>query len=339
MTSLGFGIVGTGFIAGVIAEALGQAEGAHLAAVSSRDGARARAFADDHGGSAAAVEGHQALLTRDDVAAVYVAVPTVAKEEIALAAIAAGRHVLVDKPFLNEASARRMIDAAHAAGVLFMDATHFTHHPRTHALRAALATTIATPRSLHTAFYFPFSDKTNIRLNPDQEPTGAVGDMAWYSLRAAVEYLAPQGAPQTVQALAERDPDTGGVVRATGLIGFADGTSTTFDVGYTADTLAMDLHLIGTKGIVTMDDFVLDWANSFPFKNTGLKAGYVHRHGLTSHADARFVEVASDTPQQVLMVDRFADLARTGSADDRARAAAPTLATQALLDAVWAAMT
>lgn len=65
------------------------------------------------------------LLARADVDAVYIAIPTAPKEETALAAIAAGKHVLVDKPFVNHASLLRMTDAAAAKGVAFMDATHF----------------------------------------------------------------------------------------------------------------------------------------------------------------------------------------------------------------------
>ena len=43
-----------------------------------------------------------------------------AKEAIALAAIAAGKHVLVDKPFIDRASAERMVKSAAAKGVEFM---------------------------------------------------------------------------------------------------------------------------------------------------------------------------------------------------------------------------
>jgi predicted dehydrogenase len=44
------------------------------------------------------------LLARADVDAVYFATPTVAKEEIAPAAIAAGKHILIDKPFIDRSS-------------------------------------------------------------------------------------------------------------------------------------------------------------------------------------------------------------------------------------------
>ena len=138
-------------------------------------------------------KGSRRCLARADVEAVYVATPTVAKEAITLAAIAAGKHVLVDKPFDGRASAERMIRVAAAKGLVFMDATHFVHNPRTLAIQQAIAAKIGLPRSLHTCFYFPFDDLQNIRFDPRQEPTGALGDMAWYSMRAVVEYLRPKG--------------------------------------------------------------------------------------------------------------------------------------------------
>src|SRR6476659_9735856 len=124
-----FGIVGTGMIAGVVADALAKARNAKLIAVSSRRIDNAQNFVSKRQG-VAAVQGVEALLNRGDIDAVYIATPTVAKEEIALLAIEAGKHVLVDKPFIDQASVTRMTEAAAARNVLFMDATHFVHHPR-----------------------------------------------------------------------------------------------------------------------------------------------------------------------------------------------------------------
>jgi hypothetical protein len=36
----------------------------------------------------------------------------------------------------------------------------------------------------------------------------------------------------------------------------------------------MDLQLLGTTGIIAMDDFVLDWTDSFAFKNPDIQTGY-----------------------------------------------------------------
>ena len=279
MSPLGFGIVGTGMIAGVVSDAITKAANARLAAVSSRRIENAEKFTAKRRG-VAAVQGIDALLTRGDVDAVYVATPTVAKEEIGLAAIASGKHILVDKPFINHASVVRMTQAAAAKGVAFMDATHFVHHPRTAALRAACAERIGSPRSLHTTFYFPFADRNNIRFDQTQEPMTALGDMAWYSMRAVVEYLRPEGRVTKVAVVPERDPITNAIVRASGMIAFDGGQVSTFDIGYTAGTILMDLQLLGTTGVIGMDDFVLDWEGSFAFKNPKIKVGYTHRTGM-----------------------------------------------------------
>jgi predicted dehydrogenase len=325
MPQLGFGIVGPGFIAGVIADAIARSANAKLTAVSSRRIENARKFTADRQG-VEAVQGIDSLLARADVDAVYIATPTVAKEEIALAAIAAGKHVLVDKPYIDHASVLRMTEAA-AKGLVFMDATHFVHHPRTAAVQAAIAEEIGSPRSLHTAFYFPFSDRTNIRFDPAQEPMTALGDMAWYSMRAVVEYLRPEGRMTKVVVAPERDPKTSAIVRASGLIAFEGDQASTFDVGYTAGTILMDLQLLGTTGVIGMDDFVLDWESSSAFKDSGIKSGYIHRNGMATSKDATFIPTPSKVAQETAMIDDFAELTVSGDAAQRAAYAEATLTT------------
>lgn len=334
--SLGFGIVGPGMIAGVVAEAIGKSANAKLAAVSSRRLENAEKFATRYPGTAA-VEGTAALLNRTDVDAVYIATPTVAKEALALEAIAAGKHVLVDKPFVNLASARRMTEAASAAEVVFMDATHFVHHPRTSLIRAAIPDKIGSPRSLHTNFYFPFSDHANIRFDPRQEPMTALGDMAWYSMRAVVEYLQPAGPVVQAVTIPERDPRSGAIIRASGLIAFASGEVSTYDVGYTAGTVLMDLDLLGTTGVIRMDDFVLDWANSWSFRHPDSPAGYYHRTAMATRGDIAFIPTPAETPQEVSMIETFVDLAVSADSAPRTAHANATLRTQEYLDALWLA--
>lgn len=335
-TPFGFGIVGTGMIAGVIANALAQSTKARLRAVSSRQLENAEKFVAERPG-VAAVQGLDALLRRDDIDAIYLAIPTVAKEASALAAIAAGKHVLVEKPFTDRASVRRMTVAAAAKGVVFMDATHFVHHPRTAIIQAATLEKIGAPRSLHTTFYFPFSDRANIRFDQRQEPMTALGDMAWYSMRAVVEYLRPAGRIRKVVTVPERDPQTDAIIRASGLIAFESGETSTFDIGYTAGTALMDLQLLGTSGVIEMDDFVLDWENSWAFKNPASPSGYSHRTGTASRQDIAFIPTPAPLAAEVAMVENFAALATSDSDASRAGYAAASLKTQEYLDALWQA--
>ena len=336
-SQLGLGIVGTGMIAGMIADAIAKSKHARLIAVSSRSIDSARSFVAKRQGIVA-VQGLDGLLARTDVNAIYIATPTAAKEDIALAAIAAGKHVLVEKPFMSHASVIRMTQAAAAKNVAFMDATNFVHHPRTASIKESIPEKIGSPRSLHTVFYFPYSDRNNIRFNVKLEPMGALGDMAWYSMRSVVEYLRPRGTIAKVAAIADHDSGSGSVVRAIGLIAFEGGEVSTFDIGYTAGTVLMDLQLLGTSGVIAMDDFVVDWADTWAFKNPDIKAGYTHRTKMATRKDVTFVPTPSTTPAEVAMIERFAELADSGKADRRLAFATASLKTQEYLDALWAAI-
>ncbi len=337
MKKLGIGVVGTGFIAEKISKSIEKSTTSALTAVSSRRLENAEAFVSGFS-AAVAVEGVDALVARSDVDAVYIAVPTMAKEDIALIAINAGKHVLVEKPFWDAASVTRIAEAARDAGCIFMDATHFVHHPRTRDIQNASPERIGTPKSLHTAFYFPNADRSNIRFDPKQEPTGAIGDMAWYSMRAVVEFLDPKGAVSTIAAAAERDTETGAIIRVSGLIGFDSGETTTFDTGYTAGTIIMDLSLLGTTGMITLDDFVLDWANSIGFDNPECETGYVYRTDMAMRSDFEFVKTPSDLAQDVLMIDNFANLVASGDRESQAHYIKNACRTQQLLDAISLAL-
>ncbi|MCZ7590449.1 MAG: Gfo/Idh/MocA family oxidoreductase [Gaiella sp.] len=127
-TEVGWGIVGTGGIATRMASALQEAEGATLVAVSGRTPERAGELGERFG-----VEAHSeyaALLGDPRVELVYVATPTHLHAEHALAAIEAGKHVLVEKPMaLSASDARAMADAAAGAGVRLGVGFHLRCHP------------------------------------------------------------------------------------------------------------------------------------------------------------------------------------------------------------------
>lgn len=333
MSKVNIGMIGTGFIAGILAPEIRSSKNARLAAVSSRTLAKAEEFVAGYPG-AVAVEGVDRLIARDDVDAVYVATPTSAKEEIAALALRAGKHVLIEKPLQSKDSFERLAALAREKGLVLMDATHFVHHPRTAAMRGRIDELIGSARSLHTMFYFPFSDRTNIRFDPRNEPMGAVGDMAWYAMRAVVEYLSPITL-EDIKVFAEHDRQSNAVIRATGVLKFDAGKTATFDVGYTAGAAVMDLTVAGTSGILTQDDFVLDWQSGFGFNNPDITTGFVHRAGMATRRDFAFIETPSEQSQHSLMVVNFAALILNGNKTEREKWLGATEMTQELLDAIW----
>ena len=129
------GIIGLGFMGRMHIGAYGKVQGARIVAIADQDATRASGdFSGAWGNIAGAAEkldmtgitgttDLQALIHSPDVDLVDICVPTPAHESLALAALAAGKHVLCEKPLaLDAASAQRIADAAGRATGFFMPA-------------------------------------------------------------------------------------------------------------------------------------------------------------------------------------------------------------------------
>jgi predicted dehydrogenase len=116
MSKYGFGIVGTGTVAGFHADAVALLPQARLVAVADLDRVRAQEFAAGHG--CAAEPSLDQLLARADVDVVAVCVPSGRHAEVGVRAAAAGKHLVVEKPIdVSLDAADRLIAAAGDAGV------------------------------------------------------------------------------------------------------------------------------------------------------------------------------------------------------------------------------
>jgi predicted dehydrogenase len=136
---LRWGIIGPGGIAHTFARGLLGNTNQKLVAVASRDEARGSAFAAEYG-----IEGVftdlRAMVASPLVDAVYVATPHKYHFEHALAAIQAGKHVLVEKPFTTTtADAGILIAAARNAGVFIMEAMWSKYLPQYDIVRQLVA--------------------------------------------------------------------------------------------------------------------------------------------------------------------------------------------------------
>lgn len=330
------GIVGAGSIAGAIARVSPFAESLDIVAVASRRPQTAQQFAEKHG-IPRCHENWQALLADNGVDAVYIATPTAVKEEIALAAVAAGKHILVDKPFASAASVQRLLDACDAAGKVFLDATHFTHHPRTAYLQQWMEDQIGPLLDLRSSFFAPVGDRNNIRFDPALEPTGAIGDLAWYNMRAIVEFMPERGELADIGGYVQRS-DNGAVLRGGGFARFTCGQTSTFNFGFNSECLAMDLDLFGERGLIQCDDFVQDWRFGIGEGDPAHKVAYQLRRGIMFPSQFEHIAVESDRPHAAIMLDRFAGLISNHDRGAGAQLASKTLQTQALLDAFWDAV-
>lgn len=134
---LRLGIVGTNFISDWFAEACLQVGGrVHASAVFSRDLDRARGFAARHGLEQWFDDLDEMIRAVD---AVYIASPNAVHFEQAMRAVAAGRHVLVEKTMgTSLAQVRGILDAASDQGVVAMEAMRNVHTPEHELIAGAL---------------------------------------------------------------------------------------------------------------------------------------------------------------------------------------------------------
>jgi predicted dehydrogenase len=103
--------------------------GVSIAAIAARDRTRAGAAAATY--SIPTVHDDYAAVVADPTLdAVYIPLPNGLHAQWTLAAIAAGKHVLCEKPFTSNAEqAREVADAAAGSGLMVMEAFHYRYHP------------------------------------------------------------------------------------------------------------------------------------------------------------------------------------------------------------------
>jgi xylose dehydrogenase (NAD/NADP) len=183
-----WGVLGAGRIADVaMLPAIGTASGASLAAIASRDVARARSFAERHG-VARVHETYDALLADPDIDAVYIALANDAHAPRAIDALSAGKHVLCEKPLaLSVAEVDAMTAAAERAGRLLVEASWYRWHPRTRTVERLLREVSVLGRVTYVSAGFTFDGVAagNYRLDPALGG-GALYDVGCYAVSAAV---------------------------------------------------------------------------------------------------------------------------------------------------------
>jgi len=119
MDPLGIGVIGIGAWGKHHVRVFSELEEAKLVAVADRDADKAKAFAKRF--NATHYTQTSDLLRNKDVDAVTICTPTITHADVALEAIASGKHVLLEKPMTDTVGqAQRVIDAAKAANVLLM---------------------------------------------------------------------------------------------------------------------------------------------------------------------------------------------------------------------------
>lgn len=198
--SVRWGILGTGAIASTFATELARVPDAELRAVGSRSAASAAAFAARLG-VPVAHDSYEALLRDAAVDVVYVALPHPWHHDATIAALAAGKAVLCEKPFtVNAAEARRLVAAARRARRFLMEAMWTRFLPSMVRVRELLAAgAVGDIRSVHADIGYRVDPDPHGRMLAPELGGGALLDLGVYAVSLASLVL---GAPESITAAA-----------------------------------------------------------------------------------------------------------------------------------------
>ncbi|KAB8044043.1 Gfo/Idh/MocA family protein [Janthinobacterium aquaticum] len=197
--TLRWGILGTGKIASAMATGLRDAPGAQLAAVASRSIDIAQQFgarfdvARHHGS-------YQALADDPEVDIVYIATPHTLHADNALMCLAAGKHVVCEKPFtMNAREAQAVVGLAREKQLFLMEAMWSRFLPMAQEAKRIIASgEIGTLQQISADIGFVANVAPEHRLLNPALGGGALLDVGIYPLSMAAFFLGPVAATQAL---------------------------------------------------------------------------------------------------------------------------------------------
>ena len=245
---LQWGLLGTARINRSIIPAVRASARSALVGVASRSAERASTYAAEWE-IPTAYDSYGAMLEDPRIDAVYIPLPNHLHVEWTLRAIAAGKHVLCEKPMaLVPSDVDRVAEAAARSGVVVAEAFMYRHHRLTLQVAAMVREgRIGRLRAVRGAFTFLLSRPNDVRLVPEWGG-GSLWDVGCYPVSYA-RLLA--GEPLAVTAQAVRH-ETGIDMAVAGTLLFPDDVVGIFDCGFGAHFRTF-VEIAGTEGVITLE--------------------------------------------------------------------------------------
>ncbi|MDU8913758.1 Gfo/Idh/MocA family oxidoreductase [Aestuariicoccus sp. MJ-SS9] len=301
--TVGIGLIGSGFMGRCHANAFAAAPGlfdlpatpvkAMLADATeeiAQSGASALGFER-------ATADWRSLITDDAVDIVAITAPNVLHEPMALAAIAAGKTVYCEKPLsTTAASARKMTEAAEAAGVVTSVGFNFLRNPMIALARDLIASgeigEVTGFRGRHAENYMASPDAPH-SFRTDPQGGGALADIGSHIISLARHLLGPiaevtaecrtiyPDRPVAVGAAERRPVEVDDMTHA--LVRFESGVSGSLEANWAATGRTMDLsfEITGSRGAIAFSQEHMN--DLMVYSGSGAGAGYRRIEAGPSH--------------------------------------------------------
>lgn len=204
---------------------------ADLVAVASRDGAKARAYADAHG-IPISYGSYEQLLADESIDIVYVPLPNILHVAWITHAVRSGKHVLCEKPLaLSVEDVEELIALRDETGMLIGEAYAPLHQPRLISLKHQLESKkYGTLQSAHGTFLMTLTDPENIRNAFDTaHGGGALWDVGVYPITVGRWMFGEE--PVEVACMMDMHPELAVDHHTTGMLRFPSGGQMSFVCG------------------------------------------------------------------------------------------------------------
>lgn len=239
-----WGILGTNWISGTIAEAIQKSATSELLAVGSRDKGRAIEFAKKYHVQKFYAD-YQELLSDPEINVVYIGLPNHLHKEWIIRCAKAGKHILCEKPFvLNMQEAKEALAEVKKYNVFCMEALMYRCHPFIEHLQHLVKSKIIGDVKSISAIY-----TVNIAAVANKTEGGAIRSLGCYPL-SLVRLLA-NDEPESISALGKLDTQTTNDNISMAICSFKNGITASIT---TADTIDWwwQFTIFGTKGILNI---------------------------------------------------------------------------------------
>lgn len=239
-----WGIIGPGRIADAVAPDFAHVDGAELVAVASRSAERAADFARRHG-IGRVHTGYRAILDDPDVDVVYIATPHPQHRAVALAALDAGKAIMVEKTFtVSSVGTREIAAVARDRGVFAMEAMWTRFFPAVVRLRELLAEgAVGEVRSVQADLGVRNRTSADDRFLSPELGGGALFDLGVYVVSFAQMVLGDPSRIAASGALAS----TGVDLEESIVLGWPDGRNAALQVSLQS-AMPGSARVVGTEG-------------------------------------------------------------------------------------------
>ena len=253
MKKIGWGILGAARVNERLMPAIVQSDLGDLIAIGSRRAGASKEcllkYLPRYEDKVSCFDGFDQVINHKKVDVIYIPLANEEHTEVALKALRAKKHVLIEKPMaIKSEEVKILIEEAAKNNVKIMEGFMYAFHPQFDRIMNTIKSNILGDISYaHSMFSFPIKPARFYRINRSMENGGgALWDIGPYAIHTIRQCFKEN--PIRVKAIAKLN-DYGADVSTSGLIDFGNSKRATFDISFEC-TRRSEFEVFGPLGRV-----------------------------------------------------------------------------------------